>query len=107
MAAQMATLQECRWHARDPGPAGIRPGAFAATEARGGPSSSQAFFPGSRWRAGLRRPTSSTTSANGEESPQMRQVWELETVLTDAAIAVFEDLTGQMFDRSKNRQERS
>ncbi len=37
----------------------------------------------------------------------MRQVWELETVLTDAAIAVFEDLTGQMFDRSKNRQERS
>ena len=35
------------------------------------------------------------------------QVWEFETVLTDVAIGVFEDLTGQLFDRPKNRQERS
>ena len=35
------------------------------------------------------------------------QVWEFETVLTDVAIGVFEDLTGRLFDRAKNRQERS
>ncbi len=35
------------------------------------------------------------------------QVWELETVLTDAAIAVFEVLTGKLFSRSKSRQEQS
>ena len=32
---------------------------------------------------------------------------ELDTALTDAAIAMFERLTGQLFTRSKNRQERS
>ena len=35
------------------------------------------------------------------------QMLELDTVLTDAAIALFERLTGQLFSRSKNRQERS
>ncbi len=35
------------------------------------------------------------------------QVGELKTLLTDAAIAAFEDLTGQLLSRSKNRQERS
>ena len=35
------------------------------------------------------------------------QMSELDTVLTDAAIAMFERLTGQLFSRSKNRQERS
>ena len=35
------------------------------------------------------------------------QLWELETVLTDAAIAVFEVLAGQLFSRSKNKQEQS
>ncbi len=35
------------------------------------------------------------------------QVWELETVLTDAAISVFEVLTGKLFSRSKSRQEQS
>ena len=35
------------------------------------------------------------------------QVSELDTVLTDAAIAMFERLTGLLFTRSKNRQERS
>ena len=35
------------------------------------------------------------------------QMSELHTVLTDAAIAMFERLTGQLFSRSKNRQERS
>ena len=35
------------------------------------------------------------------------QMLELDTVLTDAAIAMFERLTGQLFSRSKNRQERS
>ena len=35
------------------------------------------------------------------------QMSKLDTVLTDAAIAMFERLTGQLFTRSKNRQERS
>ena len=35
------------------------------------------------------------------------QMSELDTVLTDAAIAMFERLTGQLFSRSKNQQERS
>lgn len=35
------------------------------------------------------------------------QVSELDTALTDAAIAMFERLTGHLFTRSKNRQERS
>ena len=35
------------------------------------------------------------------------QVRELETVLTDAAIAMFEVLTSRLFSRSKNRQEQS
>lgn len=35
------------------------------------------------------------------------QMLELDTALTDAAIAMFERLTGQLFTRSKNRQERS
>ena len=35
------------------------------------------------------------------------QVWELETVLTDAAIAVFEVLTSRLFSRSKNRREQA
>ena len=35
------------------------------------------------------------------------QLWELETVLTDAAIVVFEILTGQLFSRSQNRKEQS
>ena len=35
------------------------------------------------------------------------QMLELETTLTDSAIALFERLTGQLFTRSRNRQDRS
>ena len=35
------------------------------------------------------------------------QMLELDIVLTDAAIAMFERLTGQLFTRSKNKQDQS
>ena len=35
------------------------------------------------------------------------QMWELATTLTDAAIALFERLTGRLFTRSRNSQDRS
>ena len=92
---------------RTPGQAEVRARARAAGRA-GRQYSTRPGWPGSPGKVQLPRSTCSVISASAAVSPPwLPRCLELDTALTDAAIAMFERLTGYLFTRSKNRQERS